>query len=168
MNSKFQRIGLCMWFDDQAEAAVEFYASTFKGSRVVSTTRVTKEVAAQARRPEGSILTITFELEGRQFTALNGGPIFKFNEAMSIVVTCDSQEEVDRYWNALGAGGDPKAQQCGWLKDKFGVSWQIVPARLFELLTDADADAPDEEDRRGGSRESRRVKHTPSMRRSRE
>lgn len=140
MSSKFQRIGLCMWFDDQAEAAVELYTSIFKGSRVVAQTRVTKEIAETARRPEGSILTITFELDGRQFTALNGGPIFKFNEAMSIVVTCDSQAEVDHYWNALGAGGDPKAQQCGWLKDKFGVSWQIVPSLLFELLTDPDAE----------------------------
>lgn len=135
-----QRITPCLWFDDQAEAAVDFYTAIFANARIVATTRYDKQSAQAAGRPEGSVLTIAFQLDGQTFTALNGGPIFKFNEALSLVVNCDSQEEVDRYWNRLSEGGDAQAQQCGWLKDKYGVSWQIVPTQLIELLNDPDAD----------------------------
>jgi predicted 3-demethylubiquinone-9 3-methyltransferase (glyoxalase superfamily) len=133
-----QRISLCLWFDDQAEEAARFYTSIFPNSRIAATTRYTKENAQIAGRPEGSVLTVAFELDGQPFAALNGGPIFQFSEAISIVVHCASQQEVDHYWNALSKGGDEAAQQCGWLKDRYGVSWQIVPALLFELLDDPD------------------------------
>jgi predicted 3-demethylubiquinone-9 3-methyltransferase (glyoxalase superfamily) len=138
MQAKFQRIAICLWFDDQAEEAVRFYTSVFENSRVVATTHYTKEAAEVAGRPEGSVLTVGFELDGHAFTALNGGPAFQFNEAVSIVVNCRSQQEVDHYWNRLSKGGDEAAQQCGWLKDRYGVSWQIVPTLLIDLLTDPD------------------------------
>ncbi len=133
-----QRITPFLWFDNQAEEAVAFYTSIFKNSKVLSTTRYTKEAEQAAGRPEGSVMTVAFELEGQEFTALNGGPHFKFNEALSLVVHCQNQEEVDYYWNRLSEGGDPRAQQCGWLKDRFGLSWQVVPNRAIELLTDRD------------------------------
>ena len=137
MAAKFQqRISICLWFDDQAEEAARFYTSIFENSRIVTTTRYTKEGAQVAGRPEGSVLTVAFELDGQPFAALNGGPIFQFSEAISIVVHCASQQEVDHYWNQLSKGGDEAAQQCGWLKDRYGVSWQIVPTLLFELLDD--------------------------------
>jgi predicted 3-demethylubiquinone-9 3-methyltransferase (glyoxalase superfamily) len=138
MHSRSPRIAIGLWFDDQAEAAVAFYTSVFPNSRVVTTTRYSREAAAAAGRPEGSVLTIAFELDGQAFTALNGGPVFQFNEAISIVVYCDSQQEVDHYWSQLSRGGDPHAQQCGWLEDRYGVSWQIVPTLLIELLNDPD------------------------------
>jgi predicted 3-demethylubiquinone-9 3-methyltransferase (glyoxalase superfamily) len=138
MANRVQRISNCLWFDDQAEAAVEFYTSIFEDSRVVQTTRYTPEGAQVSKKREGSIMTIVFELAGQEFTALNGGPTFKFNEAVSLMVTCETQAELDHYWSRLNEGGDPKAQQCGWLKDKFGVSWQVTPRVLQDLITDPD------------------------------
>src|SRR6266436_8668058 len=119
---KSPRITPFLWFNANAEEAVNFYLSVFKDSRRLS----------EMRTGEGSILTIAFELDGQKFTALNGGPMFKFTEAVSFVVRCDSQEEVDHYWAKLSAGGSES--RCGWLKDKFGLSWQIVPARLGDLI----------------------------------
>jgi predicted 3-demethylubiquinone-9 3-methyltransferase (glyoxalase superfamily) len=133
-----QRITPMLWFDDQAEEAVAFYTSIFKNSRISTSSKYTEEAEKAAGRPAGSVMTISFVLDGQEFTALNGGPHFKFNEAISLVVRCRNQEEVDYYWDRLSAGGDPRAQQCGWLKDKFGVSWQVVPDRAMELLSDAD------------------------------
>ena len=128
----------CLWFDSNAEEAVKFYTSIFKNSKVKATSRYGDAAAKAAGRPKGSVLTIAFELNGQDFTALNGGPIFKFNEAISLMVNCDTQEELDDYWNKLSKGGDPDAQQCGWLKDKFGVSWQIVPTKIAEWVNDRD------------------------------
>ena len=133
-----QRITPFLWFENQAEEAAAFYTSIFKNSKVLATTRYTKEAEQAAHRPAGSVMTVAFQLEGQDFTALNGGPVFKFNEAISLVVHCQSQEEVDYYWNRLAEGGDPRAQQCGWLKDRFGLSWQVVPDQLPALLTGPD------------------------------
>jgi predicted 3-demethylubiquinone-9 3-methyltransferase (glyoxalase superfamily) len=138
MSTRFQRIAPFLWFNDQAEEAAAFYTSIFDNARIVTTTRYNKESGQATGRPEGSVMTVAFELDDQQFTALNGGPVFKFNEAVSLVVNCKSQEEVDHYWNKLSAGGDEKAQQCGWLKDRYGVSWQVVPTLLIELLSDPD------------------------------
>ncbi|HYL36079.1 MAG TPA: VOC family protein [Bryobacteraceae bacterium] len=124
----FPRITPFLWFDANAEEAVAFYLSVFKNSRRLDELRT----ADNTRGPAGSILTIAFELDGQKFTAINGGPVFKFTEAVSFVVRCDSQQEVDYYWSKLSAGG--AEVQCGWLKDKFGLSWQIVPARLPDLI----------------------------------
>jgi predicted 3-demethylubiquinone-9 3-methyltransferase (glyoxalase superfamily) len=124
----FPRITPFLWFDSNAEEAVEFYLTVFKNSRRLGEFRTVDD----SHGPKGGILTITFELEGQKFTALNGGPMFKFTEAVSFVVRCDSQQEIDEYWSKLSAGGGEV--QCGWLKDKFGLSWQIVPARLSELI----------------------------------
>ncbi|GAB6194793.1 VOC family protein [Lysobacter xanthus] len=132
----FARITPCLWFSDAAEAAVAQYTQVFPNSRVGRVLRYDPAAARQAGRPVGSVLTIEFELDGQPFTALNGGPLFRFNESISFVVQCASQDEIDHYWSALGAGGDPTAQQCGWLKDRFGVSWQIVPTQLPEWLSD--------------------------------
>lgn len=140
MPTRFERITPFLWFDDRAEEAVDFYTSVFDNSRIVSTTRYSEEGSQAAGRPAGSVMTVAFQLDGQDFTALNGGPHFKFNEAISLVVNCRSQEEVDHYWDRLSQGGDEKAQQCGWLKDRYGVSWQIVPKQLIELLTDPDPD----------------------------
>jgi len=134
-----QKIAPCLWFDDQAEAAAKFYTSIFRDSKIVKTARYGKTGQDIHGKPPGSVMTVAFELEGQSFTALNGGPVFKFNEAISLQVFCESQGEIDYYWNKLSEGGDEKAQQCGWLKDKFGVSWQVVPAKLPELLTDPDS-----------------------------
>jgi predicted 3-demethylubiquinone-9 3-methyltransferase (glyoxalase superfamily) len=133
-----QRISPMLWFDDQAEEAAAFYTSIFKNSRILATTRYSKEAEQAAGRPAGSVMTLSFVLDGQEFTALNGGPHFKFNEAISLVVRCRDQEEVDYYWDRLSAGSDPRSQQCGWLKDKFGVSWQVVPDLVTELLTSSD------------------------------
>jgi predicted 3-demethylubiquinone-9 3-methyltransferase (glyoxalase superfamily) len=138
MPTPTQRISAMLWFDDQAEEAVAFYTAIFKNSKVLSTTRYTKEAQQAAGRPEGSVMTVDFVLDGQNFTALNGGPQFKFTEAISLVVHCRNQEEVDHYWDRLSAGGDPRSQQCGWLKDRFGVSWQVVPDGLMDLLTAQD------------------------------
>ena len=133
-----QTIRPCLWFDNQAEDAAKLYTSVFKNSRIINVARYGKEGFEIHGRPEGSVMTVEFELNGQVFTALNGGPVFKFNEAVSFEISCASQEEVDHYWNRLSEGGDPEAQQCGWLKDKFGVSWQVVPTALGELMSDPD------------------------------
>jgi predicted 3-demethylubiquinone-9 3-methyltransferase (glyoxalase superfamily) len=134
-----QRITPCLWFDRQAEEAVAFYTTVFKDSRIVEVSRygeAGREVHGQ--RP-GTVMTVAFELAGQAFTALNGGPAFTFNEAISFQVNCETQEEVDHYWTRLSEGGDERAQQCGWLKDRYGLSWQIVPTVLGELLSARDA-----------------------------
>ena len=133
-----QKITPCLWFDSQAEDAAKFYVSVFPNSAVGAVTRYGKEGFEVHGRPEGSVLTVSFRLEGQEFTALNGGPHFKFSEAISFVVRCETQAEVDRYWDKLGEGGDERGRQCGWLKDKYGVSWQIVPAALFEMMAGRD------------------------------
>jgi predicted 3-demethylubiquinone-9 3-methyltransferase (glyoxalase superfamily) len=125
---RFPRITPFLWFDSNAEEAVEFYMTVFPNSRRLQELRN----GENGPGPKGSILTIAFELDGQKFTALNGGAVFKFTEAVSFVVRCDSQDEVDNYWSKLSAGGSEI--QCGWLKDKFGLSWQIVPARLPDLI----------------------------------
>jgi predicted 3-demethylubiquinone-9 3-methyltransferase (glyoxalase superfamily) len=133
------RITPCLWFDDQGEAAAEFYVSVFKNSRITQIARYGEAGKQIHGRPAGSVMTVAFELDGHRFTALNGGPHFKFNEAISLQVNCETQAEVDHYWDKLSAGGDPNAQQCGWVKDRYGLSWQIVPTVLQELVTDPDA-----------------------------
>lgn len=135
-----QKINSNLWFDDQAEEAVNFYVSVFKNSGIGRILRYGKEGAEIHKRPPGSVMTVEFHLEGQTFIALNGGPVFTFNESISFIVNCDTQEEVDYYWNKLSEGGDEKAQICGWLKDKFGLSWQIVPVILPELLLDSDSE----------------------------
>lgn len=132
------KITPCLWFDQNAEAAVDFYVSVFKHSRIISITRYGTAGSTVSGRPEGSIMTIAFEIEGQEFVALNGGPAFTFTPAISFVVNCQTQQEVDEYWEKLSEDGDANAQQCGWLMDKFGVSWQIVPAGLNRLLQDPD------------------------------
>ena len=134
-----QKITPCLWFDNNAEEAVNFYTSIFKNSRIGNISRYGEAGYEIHRKPAGTVLTMEFELDGQAFTALNGGPMFKFNEAISFQVGCQSQEEVDYYWEKLSEGGDKKAQQCGWLKDKYGVSWQIVPTVLGRMLQDKDA-----------------------------
>jgi len=134
--AKIQRIAPCLWFDHQAQAAAKFYVGIFKKSKIVAISRYSKAGYEIHRRPEGSVMVVAFELEGQPFSALNGGPIFKFNEAVSLQVYCETQDEIDYYWERLSKGGDPKAQQCGWLKDKYGVSWQVVPTVLIEMLDD--------------------------------
>ena len=131
-----QKIAPCLWFDDQAEEAAKFYTAIFPNSKIGRTVRFGEAGYEIHRRPAGSVMTVDFELDGQSFTALNGGPLFTFNESISLMITCETQEELDYYWNKLTAGGDEKAQQCGWLKDKFGVSWQVVPSILPELLSD--------------------------------
>lgn len=138
MSQQQQRISPCLWFDDQAEAAATFYTGIFQHSRITRITHVPEAGQDIHHRPAGSVLTVDFELDGQPFTALNGGPVFKFNEAMSLQVFCQTQQDVDYFWERLGAGGDPAAQQCGWVKDRFGVSWQVVPERLNQLLADND------------------------------
>ncbi|HMH54537.1 MAG TPA: VOC family protein [Candidatus Acidoferrum sp.] len=134
--SSIQRITPCLWFDDQAEAAAQFYTGIFKNSRITSVARYGEAGREIHGRPPGSVMVVAFELDGQTFTALNGGPVFKFNEAVSFQINCETQQEVDHYWEKLSAGGDPAAQQCGWLKDKYGVSWQVVPAVLPKLVGD--------------------------------
>jgi predicted 3-demethylubiquinone-9 3-methyltransferase (glyoxalase superfamily) len=133
-----KRIAPCLWFDDQAEEAANFYVGIFKNSKITKIARYPKVGQEIHHRPAGSVMTVAFELDGQPFTALNGGPVFKFNEAVSLQINCETQQEVDHYWEKLGKGGDPKAQQCGWVKDKFGLSWQVVPTILPELVTDPD------------------------------
>ena len=135
-----QKISPCLWFDDQGEEAAKFYTSIFKDSKIGDVTRYGKEGYEIHGKEEGTVMTVEFEIEGQKFLALNGGPIFKFNEAISFQVYCETQEEVDYYWEKLSEGGDEKAQQCGWLKDKYGVSWQIVPTILMKMLKDKDSE----------------------------
>jgi predicted 3-demethylubiquinone-9 3-methyltransferase (glyoxalase superfamily) len=132
-----QKITPCLWFDDRAEEAAKFYTAIFPNSKILNISRYGEAGQEVHGKPPGSVMTVAFELAGQTFTALNGGPIFKFNEAISLQVDCETQEEVDNYWQKLSEGGDEKAQQCGWLKDKYGVSWQIVPRVLTEMLGDA-------------------------------
>lgn len=134
-----QKITPCLWFDDQAEEAAEFYTGVFRNSKILNISRYGEAGYEIHGKPAGTVMTVSFELDGQAFTALNGGPTFKFNEAISFQVNCDTQEEVDYYWEKLSEGGDEKAQQCGWLKDKYGASWQIVPGVLLEMLNDADS-----------------------------
>ena len=128
-----QKITPFLWFDDNAEAAAQFYTSVFKNSKILSVSRY----GDAGPGPKGSVMVVSFELEGQQFTALNGGPQFKFSEAFSFVVSCENQEEIDYYWNKLTSSGG-RESQCGWLKDKFGFSWQIVPTALGKLMSDKD------------------------------
>jgi len=134
-----QKITPFLWFNDQAEEAAKFYTSIFKNSRITGISHYTEAAEKAARRPKGSVMTVTFQLDGQDFTALNGGPLFKFSEAVSLVVNCDSQQEIDYYWSKLSAGG--AESQCGWLKDRYGFSWQIVPKTVIELLSKNDAKA---------------------------
>jgi predicted 3-demethylubiquinone-9 3-methyltransferase (glyoxalase superfamily) len=138
-----QKITPCLWFDNQAEEAARFYTSIFKNSRIGRIARYGKAGFEVHGRPEGTVMTVEFEINGQTFTALNGGPVFKFNEAISLQVYCETQEEVDHYWEKLSEGGDEKAQQCGWLKDKYGVSWQIVPTALVRMLAGKDSRTSD-------------------------
>jgi predicted 3-demethylubiquinone-9 3-methyltransferase (glyoxalase superfamily) len=131
-----QKISPCLWFDDQAEDAARFYTGIFKHSKIVGMTRYGEAGLEIYGKPAGTVMTVEFELDGQPFTALNGGPLFKFNEAISFQVNCQTQDEVDYYWEKLSAGGDEKAQQCGWLKDKYGVSWQVVPTALIDMIKD--------------------------------
>lgn len=134
-----QKITPCLWFDRNAEEAATFYTSVFKNSKIGNVSRYSEAGYEVHHMPAGTALTVEFELDGQAFIALNAGPVFKFNEAVSFQVSCDSQQEVDYYWEKLSAGGDADAQQCGWLKDKFGLSWQIVPRTLVAMMTDKDA-----------------------------
>ena len=133
---KTQKITPFLWFDDDAEEAVKFYVSIFKNSKIGRMTRYGEEGAKVSGRPEGTVMTIAFQLEGQAFAALNGGPHFKFTEAISLVVNCKTQKEVDELWEKLSEGGEEG--QCGWLKDKYGLSWQIVPTVLSKMLQDKD------------------------------
>jgi predicted 3-demethylubiquinone-9 3-methyltransferase (glyoxalase superfamily) len=134
-----QRITPCLWFDTQGEEAAGHYTGIFPNSRINHVARYGEAGKEVHGRPPGSVMIVEFELDGQKFTALNGGPHFKFTEAISLQVACDTQEEVDYYWERLSAGGDPKAQQCGWLKDRFGLSWQVVPRPVTKMLSDPDS-----------------------------
>lgn len=134
-----QKITPCLWFDHRAEEAAEFYIGIFPNSKIVHISRYGEAGKEIHGKPAGSVLVVSFELDGQTFTTLNGGPAFQFNEAISFQVDCEDQAEVDYFWEKLSMGGDQAAQQCGWLKDKYGVSWQIVPRVMIEMLNDADA-----------------------------
>ena len=136
--AKIERFTPNLWFDTEAEEAAKFYTSIFKNSKIDKVSYYPKVGQEIHGKEPGSVMTVEFTLDGQKFLALNGGPHFKFNEAISFIVNCENQKEVDYYWEKLGAGGDPKAQQCGWLKDKFGLSWQVVPTALNDLLRDSD------------------------------
>lgn len=131
-----QRISPCLWFAEEAEEAARFYTGIFKNARITAITRYGTAGFETHHRPAGSVMTVAFELDGQRFTALNGGPLFTFNEAVSFEVNCETQDEIDYYWEKLSEGGDPAAQQCGWLKDRYGVSWQVVPTGMDEMLGD--------------------------------
>jgi predicted 3-demethylubiquinone-9 3-methyltransferase (glyoxalase superfamily) len=132
-----QKITPCLWFDDKAEEAAKFYVSIFKNSKLGHITRYGEAGAKVSRRPKGSVMTVTFEIEGQEFVALNGGPHFKLSEAISLMVKCETQEEIDEMWEKLSQGGEEGP--CGWLKDKYGLSWQIVSPVWDEMLRDKDA-----------------------------
>ena len=132
------KITPCLWFDGQAEQAARFYTSVFPNSKITSISRYGEAGKEFHGHEPGSVLTVAFELDGQPFTGLNGGPMFTFSEAISFQVSCETQEEVDHFWNELSKGGDENAQQCGWLKDRFGLSWQVVPRVLPRLLNDPD------------------------------
>jgi predicted 3-demethylubiquinone-9 3-methyltransferase (glyoxalase superfamily) len=128
----------CLWFDTQAEEAARYYTGIFKNSKMGKIARYPEAGREVHGKRAGTVMTVAFELNGQPFTALNGGPQFKFNEALSLQIMCKDQEELDYYWNTLTQGGDPKAQVCGWLKDKYGVSWQVVPTAMADLMADPD------------------------------
>ena len=132
------KITPCLWFDGEAEDAARFYSGIFPNSKITSISHYGEAGREVHGQPAGKVLTVAFELDGRPFTALNGGPQFKFNEAVSFQIPCRSQEEIDYYWDKLTAGGDAQAQQCGWLKDRYGLSWQVFPAALMDMLQDRD------------------------------
>lgn len=132
-----QKITPFLWFDDKAEEAANFYVSIFKNSKIDGIARYGEEGAQASGRPAGTVMTVEFQLDGQEFIALNGGPHFKFSEAISFVVNCETQEEVDKFWEKLSAGGEKS--RCGWLKDKYGLSWQVVPTVLGEMMKDKDA-----------------------------
>ena len=132
------KITPCLWFDDQAEAAARFYTSIFRNSAINLISRYPEAGQEIHGKPTGSVMTVEFELNGQRFTALNGGPHFKFTEAISLQIDCETQEELDYFWGKLSEGGDPDAQQCGWVKDKFGLSWQVVPTIMAKMMTDPD------------------------------
>jgi predicted 3-demethylubiquinone-9 3-methyltransferase (glyoxalase superfamily) len=136
MTISAQKINPCLWFDTEAEDAAKIYCSVFKDSRIGKVSRYVDEGQEIHGKPAGSVMAVEFELDGQKFAALNGGPQFKFDEAISFQVNCKDQNEVDYFWDKLGAGG--KELACGWMKDKFGLSWQIVPAALYEMLQDQD------------------------------
>jgi predicted 3-demethylubiquinone-9 3-methyltransferase (glyoxalase superfamily) len=138
MSAITNKITPCLWFDHQAEEAASFYTSIFNRSAALKVTRYGKEGFEIHKQPDGSVMTVEFELDGQAFVALNGGPLFKFTEAISFQVLCENQEEVNYFWEALTESGDEKAQQCGWLKDKFGVSWQIIPKQLGDFVGSSD------------------------------
>jgi len=131
-----QKITPFLWFNKEAEEAANFYTSIFKNSKILHVARYSESGSQAAGMPKGSVMTVAFQIEGQNFTAINGGPLFTFTEAVSFVINCDTQNEIDHYWEKLSEGGDPKAQQCGWLKDKYGLSWQVVPSALGELMSD--------------------------------
>ncbi|MFA6160780.1 MAG: VOC family protein [Patescibacteria group bacterium] len=131
-----QKITPCLWFEDKAEEAVKFYVSLFKGSKIIITTRFDEAGGKAAGRPEGSVMTIDFKLGDQEFMALNGGPMFNFTQAVSFMVNCETQSEVDKLWSKLADGG--KEMQCGWLTDKYGLPWQIIPTILGKYMTDPD------------------------------
>ena len=133
-----QKITPFLWFDNQAEEAANFYVSIFKNSKILNVTQYSEAASAAAERPAGSVMTVAFQLDGQDFVALNGGPVFSFTPAISFAVNCETQEEIDHLWESLTVGGEEV--ECGWLKDKYGVSWQIVPTVLTELLQDEDAE----------------------------
>ncbi|MQA19804.1 VOC family protein [Rugamonas rivuli] len=135
-----QKITPFLWFSGRAEEAAEYYVGIFRNSRICQVIRYTEAGQEQHRQPPGSAMTVALKLDGQDFTLLNGGPIFQFTPAISFVVNCESQEEIDYFWERLSAGGAPEARQCGWLADKFGLSWQIVPTALPTMLQDADAE----------------------------
>jgi predicted 3-demethylubiquinone-9 3-methyltransferase (glyoxalase superfamily) len=134
------KISPFLWFDTQAEEAARFYCSVFPNSKIHAISRYTEAGQEQHQRPPGSVMVVSFELDGQKFSALNGGPSFQFNCAVSFVVECDTQEEIDYYWEKLGEGGAPEAKQCGWLADRFGLSWQIVPSILDEWFVDGQSE----------------------------
>ena len=136
--ARVQKNTPCLWFDHQAEQAAEFYVSIFRNSGIEAVTHYGKQSSERQGKPAGSVLTVTFRLEDQTFTALNGGPKFPLSPAFSLVVHCESQNEVDQYWEKLGAGGDPSWQACGWLQDKFGLSWQIVPEAFLAMMSASD------------------------------
>lgn len=133
-----QKIVPCLWFASEAEEAARYYTGIFPDSRIGRISRYGKAGFEQHQQKEGTVLTVQFDIAGQSFTALNGGPVFKFNEAVSLQILVDDQKELDFYWNRLGAGGDPKAQVCGWLKDKYGLSWQVVPKKFVEWFEEPD------------------------------
>lgn len=137
MNNKIQKITPNLWFDTQAEQAAELYTSIFKNSKIGRITHHGKGKDIHGI-PEGTVMTVEFQLDGQKFVALNGGPYFKFTEAISFIVNCEDQDELDYFWEKLSEGGDEEAQNCGWLKDKYGVSWQIIPSNLTEMISDPD------------------------------